>query len=30
MTQLFDYWESPGKVDKGKIIASREFLKQKG
>lgn len=28
ISQLLDYWESNGKVDKEKIAATREFLKQ--
>jgi uridine monophosphate synthetase len=28
IAQLLDYWESNGKVDKEKIAATREFLKQ--
>jgi hypothetical protein len=28
ITQLLDYWESNGKVDKEKIAATREFLAQ--
>ena len=28
MTQLLDYWEKTGKVEKGKIEATRRFLKQ--
>jgi uridine monophosphate synthetase len=28
ITQLLDYWEQAGKVEKDKIAATREFLKQ--
>jgi len=30
ISQLLDYWESTGKVEKDKIEATREFLKQNG
>jgi uridine monophosphate synthetase len=29
ITELLDYWEKAGKVEKGKIAAARDFLKQK-
>jgi hypothetical protein len=28
ITQLLEYWEKAGKVEKDKIAATREFLKQ--
>ena len=28
ITELFDYWEKTGKVEQGKITATRAFLKQ--
>jgi uridine monophosphate synthetase len=30
ISELLDYWESNGKVEKGKIAATREFLKSVG
>lgn len=30
VTQLLDYWEETGKVERDKIEATREFLKQSG
>jgi uridine monophosphate synthetase len=30
ISQLLDYWEETGNVDKGKLAATREFLRQNG
>jgi uridine monophosphate synthetase len=30
ISQLLDYWEQTGKVEKGQLKATREFLKQNG